>query len=176
MLLDSLIILASQEDTDQELARLQQLLHRLPSMYDILKSSLRDWTISLPRILQSNDDNRQKQYLSQISTAIKLLTSQEGALTVLNESLATTLQSSVQALLSPEYQLWGKSSTGYRCRCQPNASACSANHEIHNLSANFVYKTQSATSSSWSPSPCDKSFRGSRSGPHWRPKLSHLYE
>ena len=100
MLLDSLVILASQEDADQELARLHRLLHRLPFVCDILKSSLRDWTISLPRILQSNDDNRQKQYLSQISTAIKVLTSQGGALTVLNESLASTLQSSVQALLS----------------------------------------------------------------------------
>lgn len=68
-------------------------------LLNALKSSLRDWLIALPRIMQSNDDLPKKRSVDQISTALKLIGTQGVILDTLDNVVTKNLQASVASAI-----------------------------------------------------------------------------
>ena len=66
-----------------------------PSLVDMLKVALHDWLVSLPRMLQSNDDLKKSKAIRQVSTAFLILGSVPTNIDVLQATFAQSLMSSV---------------------------------------------------------------------------------
>ena len=91
MLIETLIILASDRDTTTAYHVLERLAGTDSIVAEALKSSLHRWTGSLPRVMQANDDRPKERILQQISTTFNVL-SQVGEQTdSLDETLAFNL-------------------------------------------------------------------------------------
>ena len=101
MLIDTLIVLSSQasEAESFRIFALDSLLAADASLLEIVKSSLHDWIVGLPRVMQSNDETRKRRSIEQISTAFKMLQNQDIIFDVLNDSMTTNLRASVSAAI-----------------------------------------------------------------------------
>lgn len=101
MLTDTLIVLCSQasEIEAANIFTLNGILAADASLLEIVKSSLHDWIVALPRIMQSNDDTRKRKALEQISTSFRVLQNQDIRLDTLNDSMAVNLRASVTAAI-----------------------------------------------------------------------------
>ncbi|KAK0511447.1 hypothetical protein JMJ35_006020 [Cladonia borealis] len=107
MLLDTLIVLRSQSSEAEKfnIFALDSLLAADADLLEILKSSLHDWIVGLPRVMQANDDTRKRRTIEQISTAFKILQNQDIRLDVLNDSITANLRASVSAAIQESSQL-----------------------------------------------------------------------
>ena len=107
MLIDTLIVLRSQpsEAGKFNIFALDSLLAADAGLLEIVKSSLHDWIVGLPRVMQANDDVRKRRTIEQISTAFKILQNQDVRLDVLNDSMTANLQASVSAAIQASSQL-----------------------------------------------------------------------
>ena len=101
MLTDTLIVLCSQasEIETANIFTLNGILAADASLLEIVKSSLHDWIVALPRVMQSNDDTRKRKALEQISTSFRVLQNQDIRLDTLNDSMAVNLRASVTAAI-----------------------------------------------------------------------------
>ena len=97
MLTDTLIVLCSQasETEAANIFTLNGILAADASLLEIVKSSLHDWIVALPRVMQSNDDTRKRKTIEQISTSFRVLQNQDIRLDILNDSMAVNLRASV---------------------------------------------------------------------------------
>ena len=107
MLLDTLIVLRSHPSEAEKLNvfALDSLLAADAGLLEIIKSSLHDWIVGLPRVMQANDDVRKRRTIEQISTAFKILQNQDIRLDVLNDSITANLRASVSAAIQASSQL-----------------------------------------------------------------------
>ena len=112
MLTETLIVLCSQSRDAAALHNLGSIFAADSSLFDIIKSSLHDWIVALPRVMQSTDDTKKKRTIEQIYTAFKLLETHDMSLDVLTESMAVNLRMSVSAAIqaSPRAQPISESS------------------------------------------------------------------
>ena len=99
ILTETLVVLCSHSCDAAALFNLSSIFATDSDLLDIMKSSLRDWVVALPRVMQSNDDTKKKRTIEQISTAFKLLESHDMSLGVLNDSMAINLITSVSAAI-----------------------------------------------------------------------------
>lgn len=112
MLTETLVVLCSHSRDGAAVFNLGSIFATNGGLLDIIKSSLHDWIVALPRVMQSNDDTKKKRTIEQISTAFKLLESHDMSLEVLNDSMAVNLRASVSAAIqaSPRAHLVSESS------------------------------------------------------------------
>ncbi|MCJ1451150.1 hypothetical protein MMC28_001485 [Mycoblastus sanguinarius] len=68
-------------------------------LLEMMKSSLHNWIVALPRVMQSNGDTGKRRIMEQVSTAFKLLEMQHMSLDVLKDSMSNSLQASVSAAI-----------------------------------------------------------------------------
>lgn len=102
MMAETLVVLCSNEHTgkdDKRFQRAEALFSTDPALLEILKNSVHDWIVALPRIMQSNDEARKRRVIEQISTSFKIMTAQGMDSDVLNDTLALNLRSSVSAAI-----------------------------------------------------------------------------
>ncbi|KAI9782326.1 MAG: hypothetical protein M1835_004058 [Candelina submexicana] len=100
MMIETLVILSTAKDADDGHASLQAL-ERIASsdhtLVDILKSSLHDWVVALPRVMQSNDETAKKRVISQITNSLGPLAKLKIDLSIIDRTLAASLRDSVTA-------------------------------------------------------------------------------
>ncbi len=101
MLTETLVVICSQssETYAAGIFTLDSILAHDAGLLDIVKGSLHDWIVGLPRIMQSNDDIRKVRTIEQISMAFKLLANQGLNFDVLNDSVAMNLRASVSSAI-----------------------------------------------------------------------------
>ena len=99
MLAETLVVLCSHSRDVAALFNLDSIFATNRGLLDIIKNSLHDWIVALPRVMQSNDDTKRKRTIEQISTAFKLLESHGMNLDVLNDSIAVNLRAAVSAAI-----------------------------------------------------------------------------
>lgn len=99
MLTETLVVLCSHARNTAAYFNLGSIFAADSGLLDIIKSSLQDWIVALPRVMQSNDDNKKKRTIEQISTAFHLLESHDISLDVLDDSMAINLRASVSAAM-----------------------------------------------------------------------------
>lgn len=84
--------------TDQygsDISALEQLLAKDSTLVEMLRSSLRDWIISLPRNLQSHDESQRQNMIERVSASYRLLAYQVPNFDMLNDTLARSLRESL---------------------------------------------------------------------------------
>lgn len=103
MLTETLVVLGSHPsgNDDVSFTKLGSAFGDDTGLLEILKNSLRDWIISLPRVIQSNDDTKKERLIAQISTAFKVLQSKNLNLDVLNDLMVANLRTSITAAIQP---------------------------------------------------------------------------
>ncbi|KAM0716282.1 hypothetical protein Q7P37_007727 [Cladosporium fusiforme] len=93
--LETIIVLAaSQAYTDTSL-ELELLIRGDPSLAASLQELLHDWILSLPRIMQSTDEQAKTQRIRRIQTAYETLQQCDVAVTMIDRSLGSSLRDSV---------------------------------------------------------------------------------
>ena len=99
ILTETLVVLFSHSGNAVTVFNVGSLLATDSGLLDMVKSSLHDWIVALPRVMQSNDDTKKSRTIEQISTAFRLLESHDLNLEVLNDSMAVNLRASVSAAI-----------------------------------------------------------------------------
>lgn len=102
MIVETLIVLCSQEDIENAL-ELREKARRIfvddADLLELSKSSLHDWILALPRIMQSNDDAPKRKSIARISTAFQLITTKNINSDILNDAIAFNLRASVSSAI-----------------------------------------------------------------------------
>ncbi|KAM0795654.1 armadillo-type protein [Usnea florida] len=104
MLIETLVVLCSRSRDGAALSSFGTIAATDHDLLDIIKSSLHDWIVALPRVMQSNDETKKTRTLEQISTAFKLLESHDISLDILNDSMAVSLRASVSSAIQASQQ------------------------------------------------------------------------
>ncbi|KAF2751453.1 ARM repeat-containing protein [Sporormia fimetaria CBS 119925] len=100
MLTETMVSLAGQEDETKAIASdLKLLLSTDVSLAELLRESLHGWVMSLPRLMQSKDDNERRQIINNISFSLRLLNDHQVDLSLIDERLAANLRDSVAEVL-----------------------------------------------------------------------------
>lgn len=101
ILTETLVVVCSfpADENSPNMFKLDSFFAANDGLIEILKASLHDWVVALPRIMSSNDDSRKRRTIEQISTAFKLLEHQDARLDVLFDSVALNLRASVSAAI-----------------------------------------------------------------------------
>lgn len=102
MILEALVALSSHaalEDSRRRSQRLQQIFASNLDLLDVLKDSLYDWTVALPRVVTSNDETKQTRTLEQLSTALQLLSAHDTDMRAFNDLVASNLRSGVASAI-----------------------------------------------------------------------------
>ena len=100
MVLESIIILNATADEENDITNeTSRVLATDSALLGMLKSSLHDWIVALPRVMQSNDDLKKQRSIDQIKTSYSLLEKNGVALDMLNDLLASNLQASTSSAI-----------------------------------------------------------------------------
>lgn len=101
MAVETLVIISSTAaENDREVeATMRTITTTDAGMVDILKSSIHNWIIALPRIIQSNDDTAKGRIIRQISTSVKLIEDLCINSDVLQDALSSNLLTSIASLI-----------------------------------------------------------------------------
>lgn len=98
MIVETLIAISSQRhlaDFSEKMKIVANLFLVDPNLLEILKNSLHDWIIALPRIMQSNDDSSKQKTIDRIATAFQIISNQNSVSDILNDTMAYNLRASV---------------------------------------------------------------------------------
>ena len=102
MIVETSIVVCTQS-SEVDVIELQDNLNAIMNenmdLLDVLKSSLRDWLVALPRVMQSSDDVVQKRSINQISMAFKIISIHGAKLDTLDEVAINNLRTSVSAAI-----------------------------------------------------------------------------
>ena len=94
-LTETLVVLGSHSRDAATLFTLNGVFATNRGLLDIIKNSLHDWIVALPRVMQSNDDTKRERTIRQIATAFKILECHDMNFDVLTESIAINLRAGV---------------------------------------------------------------------------------
>lgn len=105
MMVETMIVICAQTNSPEA----DQLLNRATTttcddsdISEIVKSSLHDWIIALPRIMQSSDDTLKQRGMARVSTALKIISAQNKPSDILQNAMAFNLRSSVLTALQTD--------------------------------------------------------------------------
>lgn len=102
MLTETLLVICAQKssaDAVELLNLARTVIFHDPDILEIAKSSLHDWIIALPRIMQSNDDAPKERGIARVSTVFEIISAQNAMSSVLLNAVAFNLRSSVLTAL-----------------------------------------------------------------------------
>lgn len=99
MLTETLVVLCSHSRDAAALFNVNSVFTTQNGLLDMIKNSLHDWIVALPRVMQSSDDTKRKRNIEQIATAFKLLENQDMSLGILNDSIAINLHAGVSSAI-----------------------------------------------------------------------------
>lgn len=102
MMVESSVIICTQSsevDAVELMDNLTAVMAGNPELIDLLKSSVRDWLIALPRIMQSSDDVPKKRAVDQISMAFRILDTESVPFVILDKVVIANLRASVSAAI-----------------------------------------------------------------------------
>lgn len=102
MMIETSVIICTRSsivDTIELLDNLRIVVTTDSRLLETLKSSLHDWIVTLPRVMQSNDDTPKKQIVDQISIAFEIVGAEGTVSDVLNYAMISNLRASVSAVL-----------------------------------------------------------------------------
>lgn len=102
MMAETLIVLCSQTDLENAselIEKARRIFLDDADLLELSKSSLHDWILALPRIMQSNDDAPKKKSIARISMAFQLITTQNVNSDILNDAIAVNLRASVSSAI-----------------------------------------------------------------------------
>ncbi|KAI9675366.1 MAG: hypothetical protein M1817_001270 [Caeruleum heppii] len=105
MIVETMIIVSSRDELDREPHAGQALLHMAtarPSILEAVKGSLHTWMLGLPRIMQSNDDQKKQRIGRQISACLRLLSQLGAGSGFVEDLMSTNLRDAVVAMLRGE--------------------------------------------------------------------------
>jgi hypothetical protein len=105
MLAETSIVICAQESSSDEFELLKQaknIIGHDPDLSELIKSSLHDWIIALPRIMQSSDDSLKRRGIARLSTAFEIVSAQAMTSDVLQNALEFNLRSSVLTALQAD--------------------------------------------------------------------------
>lgn len=96
MMLETFIALSSADNAETSITRSMDALMLLrPGISDRLRSSLYDWLLGLPRLVQSNDDNARQRLIDQIKTTYSILMNVDLDMSIINNMLLSTMSDSL---------------------------------------------------------------------------------
>ena len=99
MMLETLVTaLSVDQDITIEVA-VRHLLNENMEIANLLRNSLRQWTISLPRIMQGHDDTPKRRTILQISTAFQMLADNGIDTSMVKDTLTSGLRDSVASIV-----------------------------------------------------------------------------
>lgn len=113
MMVETLITLSATDAMKGDLngeAALKQLAYTDSGLVGLIKTSVHNWTLSLPRIMQTNDDSAKARIAGQISTSMKLLSELESHTDTLDYDVAMSLRDSVLSIIPTQTALNGPQS------------------------------------------------------------------
>lgn len=102
MMIETSLIICTQSsivDTIELLDNLRIVVTPDSSLFEALKSSVHDWIVTLPRVMQSNNETPKKRIVDQISVAFEIISAQGSVSDVLNYAMISNLRASVSAAL-----------------------------------------------------------------------------
>lgn len=102
MVVETLLVISSigAADNDRKMeSTVKSIMTTDAGTVDILKSSLHNWIIALPRIIQSNDDTAKGRIVRQISSSLKLIEELCVDSDVLQEAISSNLLTSIVSLI-----------------------------------------------------------------------------
>lgn len=99
MLTETVVVLCSHSRDTAAMFNVNSVFTNQKGLLDMIKNTLHDWIVALPRIMQSTDDTKRKRTIEQIATAVKLLECQDVSLEILNDSIAMNLHAGVSAAI-----------------------------------------------------------------------------
>ena len=102
MIVETLLVVCSTGNTadDRKMqATVKSIMATDAGAVDLLQSSLHNWIIALPRIIQSNDDTAKSRIVNQISTSLTLIEELRIDSDVLQETISSNLLTSVASLI-----------------------------------------------------------------------------
>lgn len=102
MMIETSLIICTQSstaDTVEILDNLKLVIATDSNLLEILQSSLRDWMVSLPRVMQSNDDSPKKRVVDQISAAFEIIGAQGTFSGGLDYTMTSNLHGSIAAAI-----------------------------------------------------------------------------
>ncbi|KAI9760953.1 MAG: hypothetical protein M4579_001329 [Chaenotheca gracillima] len=107
MIVETVIILA-REGVDTESKDIASTVKHLAmidhTILDSIKSNLHNWVVSLPRLMQSNDDRVKRRVIGQISTSLRLLSELGSGSEIVDSLLAANLRDSVSVAIQKSSQ------------------------------------------------------------------------
>lgn len=110
MMIETLITLSATDAMKGDLkgqTALKQLAYTDSGLVGLIKTSVHNWTLSSPRIMQTNDDSAKARIAGQISTSIKLLSALEQHTDMLDYDVAMSLRDSVLSIVPAQTALNG---------------------------------------------------------------------
>lgn len=105
MLTETLLVICAQKSSPDASELLNQAMTTVfhdPDILEIVKSSLHDWIIALPRIMQSSDDTPKERGIARVSTAFEIISAQNVISSILQNAVAFNLRSSVLTALQTD--------------------------------------------------------------------------
>lgn len=100
MMLETFIALSSVDNAETSTTHSMDALMVLrPGISDILRSSLYDWLLALPRLVQSNDDNARQRLIVQIKTTYSILMNVDLDMFIINNMLLSTMSDSLHNVI-----------------------------------------------------------------------------
>ena len=102
MMIEALLVICAQDFSSSERAKLQALNNLATTdrgLLDLLKALLHDRIVSLPRLMQSNDDISKSRSMAQIVSTLQVLSGQRMDYKIMEEPLAEGLRGSAVAAI-----------------------------------------------------------------------------
>ncbi|KAK5159689.1 hypothetical protein LTR04_004843 [Oleoguttula sp. CCFEE 6159] len=108
MMIETLIALSMEDSNNDSIeGQIKRILKVASGLSDLLLSSLHSWVVSLPRIMQSNDDAAKRRAIYRISLAYRLLSDLGRCSSVVDRLLASNLRDSVSNALHESLRVIG---------------------------------------------------------------------
>lgn len=98
MLTETLLVICAQRNSPDASELLNQAMTAIlhdPDILEIVKSSLHDWIVALPRIMQSSDDAPKERGIARVSTALEIISARNMISNILENAVSLNLRSSV---------------------------------------------------------------------------------
>ncbi|KAK8223437.1 armadillo-type protein [Phyllosticta paracitricarpa] len=99
MMVETMVVLCGADENFQATSTVRQVLLADSKFADLLRSTIHNWAISLPRVMTSPDDSVKRTTIKQISTAYHLLSEHGVELGLVDRTLATNLRDGISTAI-----------------------------------------------------------------------------